>query len=479
MKKYSLCLIALIIFLCQGSAFAENQTTLVRAGVDLTALESVQALYTYQEADDGTFTVSAENTDFLVRRAHGKEAQLEARKGIALLGMGALFDPSAAAAVPYVTLTYLNSSEGSMQMATIKTPGMQYDFPLYLISTDSISGLTQENYVIPLEEGGYEMIGDILNADSFQLRLYGEHIYCTTIEKAPTDQGMHAQLESGGYQGIAQIDQALKKINIGNYRLWERNLRIIDTRLPGYQGDAFTAAPIATLSTDEAAALPTLDMYGILAMGARGTQVRALEEQLIAKGFMNEVAGSTFDENTYTAVCLAQTYYRLPQTGCADAPLLLLLYGLREADIVQTSSQENESAALLGETQLTITDYWYGSKLYASHAAIDAQPRTTGDEDLCYLIMRGTILNNGTAVWDASRHITGNLVIDGQYRYHCTFEIEADGGRTLGMRLLPLGKATLLVYATVPKELLLRESVKTLELFDSNTAQGLTYYLGE
>lgn len=486
-------MLVIVCAMVVGVALASEDTALPQAAIRDAELLKFRAYYTYTDSEVGeaSFSVVSEHEGFAKKQAESKESSALRRSGIVILSMRVDVNRADATVVPFLRIQYQYKKTSNMHSATIQVGNEQYDFPLYSLAESASGGLAWEEYIVPLSEAGLDMVGKLLNVPEFQLILHGDNVYRTTIKAQPEAKSIRDQIESGAYQSIGQVYDDLVSMGMLEYRLWTRNLHAIRAILPEYRESMWNVSEIPTLSEQERAMLSVFGDYTTLALGDKGEAVRALEEKLIELGVLNGKAQSNYNAATCAAVKWAQEYYHLPATGCTDFILLSRLYGLSEMDmrpgeqatasekiaVTKSMAASKDIVYSLPDVSISFMDYWFAKELYPSRAEIDAAMKSTWDDDLCFLIVRGRIGNASEREWTTGDTISGYILVNERFRYTCTFEVEADGGRSFSSRVLPLGEEEVLAYATVPRVLMKQKNDISFEVIAGKEALTLTYML--
>lgn len=478
----------LVCIMATGVALASENGALPQAAIKAEELLKFRTYYTYMDSGVGedSFSVVSEYEAFAKKQAESKTASALHRSGLVILSMRVDINLADATVIPFLRIQYQYKKASNMHSATIQVENEQYDFPLYSIAKDVSSSLAWQEYLVPLNETGLGMIGKLLSAPEFQFILHGDNVYRTTIKAQSKAVSTRDRLESSAYQSIGQVYHDLLGMGMLNYQIWTRNLQAIHTFFPEYREDMWNAAEIPS-GSDLPSAFGTMTTLGL---GDKGEAVRTLEGKLIELGFLNGTAQRNYNEGTYTAVKWAQEYYHLPATGCADLILLSQLYGLHKEDkasavpletservtVAQSMNASEDVVYRLSDVNITMMDYWCASEFFPSHAETGAVIRSTGDEDLCFLIIRGRIENLGEKEWTPDS-ISGYVLVNGRVRYHCLFEVEADGGRSWGNRVLPLGETEILACAAIPRVLMEQKNDSDFEMIVEKDTLLLTYSL--
>ena len=283
--------------------------------------------------------------------------------------------------------------------------------------TVEISGQTWEKFTIPLDRDGVDFLHRMARSGCV-FGAFGEGGFFQETLLPGATEGKSA-LEAEGLQAISSFLNLLSENYGETYGLWAENaLRWPDNR-PGQRFSQTEAAA----ETEEIRYLSDFALID----AADGPSVKALQRVLTENGFFVGKQDGKYAAQTMQAVCEAQRYWNLPETGAADRTLMSCLMGNAPAEDFPRQEQGTDAIAQEG-VELCLTGYRYAAP---------------NDGENLEWICTGEVENLSAneaflpLIWSVQ------LRFGGKYTYSCDFYCEKIPENTTALKPLERGKAVL------------------------------------
>ena len=207
-------------------------------------------------------------------------------------------------------------------------------------------------------------------------------------------------------------------------------------------------------------------------MGDSGKRVRLLQDQLTQHGFLVGSRDDFYGEQTQSAVLLAQKYYGLLCTGCADRALYDCMTN-NESPRQDSLPSRSGKSANVGALSLVLSRYWFASSASAAQASGILGSISADNADEALLILDGTAENTGTSALLASSACTAGIFINGM-EFPAKLLFERDNGALLEETLPPTMQTRFVLVAQVPRVFAQNASKIVLRLSDTETTQEIS-----
>ncbi len=360
--------------------------------------------------------------------------------------------------VPTLVCWYVGANLTGATALSISFDGQRYDLPVACERT-SLGDNRAEKLTAFLDEAGLAMLRGLSGAEEAHLRLHGDRVYSTDLERAQRPQTQPRKIVENASLTASQeiLDM------VGEYGLWDQSRALFEQRY-GLTQSEMTVCPLEE-EQDEY----RLDKrFAQLSRGDNHNGVLAMQRLLVEKGFLQGTADNAYGERTALAVRRAQLYYGLTPTGSCDRQLIDCLTGAEPAP----AAVEEETGDVLekeGSCRVILRRAWL-----AQGAAPSGDPGTAAcavsNGDNLLLILEGSVKNLSGSEMNLYWQLGGE-VSRGGYAYPLLAVCESDKGTRFGSTLLPLGEARLVLYAEVPRAVLELEGDWSLSL----TVDGETF----
>ena len=283
--------------------------------------------------------------------------------------------------------------------------------------TVEISGQTWEKFTVPLDCDGVDFLHRMARSGCV-FGAFGEGGFFQETLLPGATEGKSA-LEAEGLQAVSSFLNLLPENYGETYGLWAENaLRWPDNRPEQRFSQAEAAA-----ETEEIRYLADFALID----AADGSSVKGLQRALTENGFFVGKQDGKYTAQTMQAVCEAQRYWNLPETGAADRALMACLAGNAPTEDPSVGEQSVETIAQDG-VELRLTGYRYA----APNDGENLEWICTGEvenlsEDEAFLPL----------IWSAQ------LRFGGKYTYSCDLYCEKIPENTTALKPLERGKAVL------------------------------------
>lgn len=441
MKKLVSWLIVMMI-LCTSASAME----MASAQVDWSRLER----YASFEEEGSVWSVMSNQAAAALARMSSETAPYS---GYACFGLELTGDRDTGVVVPVLAVYYAGSLTLNGEAISIAADGVRYDMIVYREEIE-LGRNKAEKLTAPLDAEGLDMIRAMLTAEDVVVRLAGDQTFTMEPETKKTYASAREELSARSMEALESMLNEFEAL--GDYELWDLN-EDWWTRTRGVE-PAFRAILLPDeeeADSDEEALSVQLKvpMYA-LSRGSQGADVRALQELLIEKGYMQGRADGGYGDGTVRAVRAAQQWLGLAPTGMADETLIRLLDEsaavYTDEEIVEKAVSENgvELYTAEGLCELTVSRFWFADAVESA----GGDRRTVSDRDNTLIVYEGTVKNLSQDDLDFYWRLSA-VVRYGEYEYPCALVCERNEGATLSSTLTPLSEARLLAYAEIPENI--------------------------
>lgn len=390
--------------------------------------------------ENGTVWLARSNPGEAALARMGGEAVPYA--GMACFGMELTGDSETGLIVPVLAFYYAGGAKLNAQYASVAVGGVRYDLAL-ASETVQIGKNSVERMTAPLDETGLEMVRALAGGEEATILLRGDASF--RMEPQRRETYANARDELSGRSAEALEDMLREFEQMGEYTLWDLNAAWWE-RMYGVEPKTQAVALPIEESAEEADIPLKAPLY-LLSRGDQSNAVRALQELLINKGFLQGKADGGYGEGTVRAVCAAQTYMGMTATGSADRALIDALTGGHTPDAAEAIGEAQPEGQKLGETcEIAIARHWIADAVEST----GGDRRTVSDADSTLIVYEGAVRNLSKDDLDFYWQLSAT-VKSGEYEYPCTLVCERNGGASLKTALPPMGEARLLIYAEVPE----------------------------
>ena len=428
-------LVSLSLALCLLCSAALAQELPLAAGYpDLTALTRYAA---WQEDENGQWSVHSNETAAALYQLGSEQQAQAAYFCLALSG-----DREEGIIQPELVFYYTGYTgylPVNPDTASVAADGIRYDFAC-VTDTAEMGRVTCQVLRAPLDRAGLDAVRRIASAEKVSVRLTGTGSYTFTPELKDTYASTKAQVEASSLKGMTAMLDELDALDIADYDLWDLN-KARWTRLYGEK----YGMERAELDGEPVADNITLsEAFGMLSAGDNGQSVRALQELLMEKGYMQfRTADGSFGEGTIRAVKAARRYLGMMECGIADAAFIRALQTGKAYDAAEASLPEKTA---VGETcAVSLDKYWFARAVSSEKGDL----RTADNGDDLLLIVSGRIENTTAAELTMYRQVTAALTL-GEVEIPCTVEVVLDRGARFDAFLPALSEAPMVIYAEIP-----------------------------
>lgn len=285
-----------------------------------------------------------------------------------------------------------------------------------------VSGQTWEKFTIPLDGDGVAFLERMARSGGTFVA-FGEGGYFQETLLPGASEGKKA-LEAEGLQAIASFLGLLPENYGEGYGLWTENaLRWPENRPQQRFYEAETVS--------EAGEICYLAEFALIDASDKPS-VKALQHALRENGFFIGKEDGKYTTQTLQAVCEAQRYWGLPETGAADKVLMAYLAGEALAEEAPEEAPTDRRFAQNG-VEICLSGYRY-------IAAADG-------ENLEW-ICTGEAANQSTEEVLLPLIFGAQLRFDGKYTYACDLYCEKAAENTTALR--PLEGAKVVLWAEIP-----------------------------
>ena len=302
-----------------------------------------------------------------------------------------------------------------------------------------IGRATVEVMRAPLDSWGVKAMRALLAARTVRVRLLGDASYTFTPELRDTYASTRQQIEGSSLKGVSAMLAELDRLGVDRYDLWDLNAARWQ-RLYGFE----PAMEYRAMGREPEGASITLNNdFEILARDDNGQAVRALQNLLVEKGYMQGRPDGSFGDGTVRAVRTARRYWGMMECGVADRALI---DALTSGELTETEKPEEEALVPFGSVCAARVDRCWFADAFSSEKG---DVRRAANADNTLFVAEGKVLNTGAEELTFYRQLSATLSY-GDIAFPCTLVCETDAGARFDTSLLPLGEARLMIYAEIP-----------------------------
>lgn len=281
------------------------------------------------------------------------------------------------------------------------------------------------------------------------LQIFGKITYTDNFENSNSPNTFSKQLSNAFLNGNRILLTTMDQIfSLDSYLLWDLNAALcsqfFDVQPNMVKTDGLWAIEAEPFSDS---------LMGIVSIGSRGKSVKIIQSALIEKGFLIGTPDGDFDLQMKNAVLLAQQHYGLSCTGFADRELAELLkknthaVKLMSGNFIKTDHFCTQIKS--DNTHMTLTRYWFASKLFARKADSFMGNYTCNNEDEILIIVDGIVKNiTANPVHSANEYDICYRLDSVEFPAMVFFE--ANGCAELQESLLPMTETRIMIISRIP-----------------------------
>lgn len=415
--------------------------------LDFQSLERFPSFFCDEQT--GSWTVNAYQADALLDRFWDYGMRNSSRTVV--FHLAAQGDSRTGVWTPVLRFYHIDGNPINARAVSVLTNGRRYDLAAFSQSVEK-NRQTAECITVPLNREGLQVVAAMRQSEKVTLRLIGERQYTLTVDRTATTERMALEGQSliGLDAGLALLDE----LGVDRYVLWDLSekawLRQYGWRPQVTQGSL----------GENLCGQPLSDSMGMLLPDDGGEAAVAVQETLIAHGFLYGTPSWKLNAIAVEAVLRAQKHLGRVPTGCVDEALMQALAQEAPAQ----PAQEAALSALGANVQLGLERCWFAGGVAPS--AGGEELRTVLNTDHVFLAADGVIRNCGQQELQLFLQMKARVLYNGLYAYEAELAVEGCDGTQLDTRLLPLEQARLLVYAELPAQLALDEQAQWSVAFE-------------
>ena len=370
--------------------------------------------------------------------------------------------------IPYLHVFYQGSSAKlHPSSVSILVSGVRYDFS----GTSSdlpLGNVTLELLSFPLDQAGIGAWRAVAAENAVKLLLSGDKTYAVDLLDTDAPRSIQQHLGTACFAGSATLlSIADAAVAFNDYQLWDLNAAYCAT----------TTGVLPKMTSTELSWALDCEPFsntsmGLLCVGDSGKRVRLLQDQLTQHGFLVGSRDDFYGEQTQSAVLLAQKYYGLLCTGCADRVLYDCMTN-NESPRQDSLPSRSGKSANVGALSLVLSRYWFASSASAAQASGILGSISADNADEALLILDGTAENTGTSALLASSACTAGIFINGM-EFPAKLLFERDNGALLEETLPPTMQTRFVLVAQVPHVFAQNASKIVLRLSGTETTQDIS-----
>lgn len=434
MKKLMKLLLCVMLMVITVSAACAEGVTCAGKMVELEQFAHYPAYACDEES--GRWNVHAYQADALLDRfwTFGMKNSLRT----VIFHLAAEGDARTGVWTPVLRFYYIDGEATGARAVSVLAEGERFDMAA---SSEIVRNgrYSAECITVPLDAQSMQLVERMLEAQQVTVRLIGERMHTTTIDRAAENSRFAVEAAS-----LVQLEsgmELLRALGIQQYGLWDLSADAWEALY------GFRPLTTKTQAANALADLPLDDEMGMILPDDTGDAVVLAQEALIAQGFLSGTPARLFDDQAEEAVLRAQTYLGRVQTGCFDAALMDALAEGYSAELPDAPVMHK-----LGETaEIGLSRFWFADAVSAS--ANPESMRSVVNADNVFLAADGVMKNLSVQEMHLFMNLKASVVYNGQYAYDAEAVCECSGGTQLDSRLLPLAQARLMVCAEIPAAL--------------------------